>query len=106
MTKVVFVQPDGGRQSIDVLPGLTLMEAAVQNDVAGIDGDCGGSCNCGTCHVWVDEAWMASMGPSEATEKGMVECLENARPNSRLCCQIRVSDALDGLVLRLPSTQD
>ena len=102
MTKVVFIAENGASQSVDVLPGLTLMEAAVQNGVDGIDGDCGGSCNCGTCHVWVDDAWSARLTPPQAMETGMLEGLENVRPNSRLCCQIKASSEMDGMVLRIP----
>lgn len=101
MTKVVFVTADGTQQNVDVLPGLTLMEAAVQDGVPGIDGDCGGSCNCGTCHVWVAEPWLAKLTVPEALEAGMLEGIGNARPDSRLCCQIRVTAELDGMVLRV-----
>ena len=103
MTKVVFVSPAGESQSIDVLPGLTLMEAAVQNGIVGIDGDCGGSCNCGTCHVWIDEAWLSKLTPSQSIETNMIEGLVAAQPNSRLCCQIKISSAMDGMILRIPS---
>ena len=103
MTTVIFVSADGRSQHVDVLPGLTLMETAVQNGIEGIDGDCGGSCNCATCHVWVDAEWLAKLPPPEATEAGLVDCLANARPNSRLCCQIKISADMDGMVLHIPS---
>ena len=103
MTKVVFVSPTGESQSVDVLPGLTLMEAAVQNGIDGIDGDCGGSCNCGTCHVWIDEAWLSKLTPPQSIETNMIEGLAAAQPNSRLCCQIKISSAMDGMILRIPS---
>ena len=79
------------------------METAVQNGIEGIDGDCGGSCNCATCHVWVDAEWLSKLPPPEATETGLVECLDTARPNSRLCCQIKATADMDGMVLCIPS---
>lgn len=103
MTRVIFVSFDGHSQPVDVVPGLTLMEAAVQNGIEGIEGDCGGSCNCATCHVWVDAEWLAVLPPPDATETGLVECLDNARPSSRLCCQIKASADMDGMVLHIPA---
>lgn len=103
MTKVIFVQPAGDREEVDILPGLSIMEAAVMNGVSGIEGECGGSCICGTCHVLVDPAWLTKLVVPEAIEAGMLETLPNGQPNSRLSCQIKVSGALDGMVLRLPA---
>ena len=102
MTKVTFVAVDDARQEVDILPGLNIMEAAVMNNVAGIDGECGGSCICGTCHVRVDAAWLPKLMAPQAIEAVMLEALPDAQPNSRLSCQIKVSEGLDGMVLYLP----
>lgn len=101
VTIAVFITAEGTRQSVEVTPGLTLMEAAVQEGVPGIDGECGGSCNCGTCHVWVDEEWLVQLPAPGALEAGMLEGIANARPNSRLCCQLQAGDVPHGMVLRV-----
>ena len=106
MTTVMFYLASGESRTIEVLPGLTLMEAAVQNNIEGIDGECGGSCNCGTCHVWVDEAWLPKLVKAEPVEATVVEFLEGARPNSRLCCQLKMSADMDGMIVRIPTKQD
>lgn len=80
------------------------MEAAIRNDVPGIAADCGGACSCATCHVYVDPAWVDRVGPPDDMEQSMLEFAENPTTNSRLACQVKLSDALDGLVLRIPST--
>ena len=80
-------------------------EGAVKNNVPGIDADCGGACACATCHVYVDEAWLDKTGDKSAMEESMLDFAENVEPNSRLSCQIKVSDALDGLIVRLPESQ-
>ena len=85
--------------------GLTVMEGAVKNNVPGIDADCGGACACATCHVYVDAAWQDKTGSTSAMEDSMLDFAENVEPNSRLSCQIKVSDALDGLVVRMPESQ-
>jgi 2Fe-2S ferredoxin len=106
MPKVTYIAFDGGERTVDVAEGLSAMEAAVQNGVAGIDGDCGGATACGTCHVYVDPAWTARTGgPASETEKDMLEFADNRQPNSRLSCQIKVTSDLDGLVLRTPLGQ-
>lgn len=82
------------------------MEGATKNGIPGIDGDCGGNAACGTCHVYVDPSWLERTGSAqEATERGMLEVTDGAASNSRLACQISITDALDGLVLRLPRGQ-
>jgi 2Fe-2S ferredoxin len=105
MAKVTYVQFDGTENTVDVKPGLSVMEGAVKNNVRGIDGDCGGACACATCHVYVDEAWRAKTGEKSAMEESMLDFAENVEPNSRLSCQIKVTDDLDGLVVRLPESQ-
>ena len=103
MAKITYIEHDGKEHVIDVKAGLTVMEGAVKNNVPGIDADCGGAC--ATCHVYVDEAWLAKTGDKSAMEESMLDFAENVEGNSRLSCQIKVSDDLDGLVVRLPESQ-
>lgn len=105
MAKITYIQHDGAEQVIDVKPGLTVMEGAVKNNIPGIDADCGGACACATCHVYVDEAWADKVGEKSAMEESMLDFAENVEANSRLSCQIKVTEALDGLVVRLPESQ-
>ena len=105
MAKITYIQFDGTETVIDVKPGLTVMEGAVKNNVRGIDADCGGACACATCHVFVDEAWVSKTGEKSAMEESMLDFAENVEPNSRLSCQIKVTEELDGLVVRLPESQ-
>ena len=93
MPKITYIEHNGKTHTIDVANGLSVMEGAVQNNIPGIDADCGGSCACATCHVYVDEKWF-----------GKLEKKENAE-FSRLTCQISVTDDLDGLVVKMPSKQ-
>jgi 2Fe-2S ferredoxin len=97
MPKVTYVQPDGKQRVIDVAPGTTLMEAAIDNDVAGIVAECGGACACATCHSYVAEAWLPKLKPMEHMEDAMLDSAADRRPNSRLTCQIEVTEELDGL---------
>ena len=105
MAKITYVEHDGTEHVIDVKTGLTVMEGAVKNNVPGIDADCGGACACATCHVYVDEAWIDKTGSPSAMEESMLDFAEGVQDNSRLSCQIKVTDALDGLVVRLPVSQ-
>jgi 2Fe-2S ferredoxin len=105
MAKITFIEHSGAEHVVDAPAGQTVMEAAVKHAVPGIDADCGGACACATCHVYVDEAWQAKTGEASAMEVSMLDFAEEVQPNSRLSCQIKISDALDGLVVRLPSTQ-
>ena len=105
MAQVTFVNHDGNSFEVDVAPGTSVMQAAVDNMIDGIVGECGGSCSCATCHCYVDEAWVARLPAASGMEKDMLECVLEPRPNSRLSCQIVVTDALDGLVVRLPESQ-
>ena len=105
MAKITYIEHDGTEHVIDVKPGLSVMEGAVKNNIPGIDADCGGACACATCHVYVDEAWRAKTGTSSAMEESMLDFAENVEENSRLSCQIKVSDDLDGLVVRMPESQ-
>ena len=105
MPKVTYIQPDGVARVVDVRAGTTAMEAAVDNDVAGIVAECGGACSCATCHVYVDPAWAPRLPPPEPQESGMLECVLDRRATSRLSCQIVVTAALDGLVLTVADEQ-
>ncbi|MDB5447687.1 MAG: ferredoxin, 2Fe-2s [Phenylobacterium sp.] len=105
MARITYVAFGGAERVQDVKPGLSVMEGAVKNNVPGIDADCGGACACATCHVYVDEAWLEKTGDKSAMEESMLEFAENVEPNSRLSCQIKVSDALDGLIVRTPESQ-
>ena len=105
MPKVTYIEHDGRKHAVEVQSGLSVMEGAVRNNVPGIDADCGGACACATCHVYVDEAWRAKTGKPAAMEESMLDFAEAVEPNSRLSCQIRVSDTLDGLIVYLPASQ-
>ena len=105
MPKVTYVQPDGKQRVVDVAPGTTLMEAAVDNDVAGIVAECGGACSCATCHVYVDPAWLDKLPRPDAQEDGMLDCVLERHANSRLSCQIVARDDLDGIVVRVADEQ-
>ena len=105
MAKVTYISFSGEEQTVDVKPGLSVMEGAVKHNIPGIDADCGGACACATCHVYVDEAWLPKTGEKSAMEESMLDFAENVEDNSRLSCQIKVSDSLDGLVVRMPESQ-
>jgi 2Fe-2S ferredoxin len=105
MAKVIFVEHSGATHEVDASLGLSVMDAAVKNNVPGVDGDCGGTCSCATCHVYVDEAWRDKVGAPSATELSLLQFAENSASNSRLACQIKVTDALDGLTVCLPESQ-
>ena len=105
MAKITYIQHDGTEHVIDVKPGLTVMEGAVKNNIPGIDADCGGACACATCHVYVKEDWLDKTGERSAMEESMLDFAEAVQDNSRLSSQIKVSDALDGLVVTMPESQ-
>lgn len=102
MPKVTYVEDHGAEHVVSVKPGMTVMEGAVRNNVPAINADCGGACACATCHVYIDEAWKIQTGEAGMMEASMLEFAEDVRPNSRLSCQITLSDALDGLIVHLP----
>ena len=105
MPKVTFIEFNGTRHEVAAQSGLSLMRAAVDNGVPGIDADCGGECACATCHVYVDPAWFARTGAPGEMEKSMLSFAAAARETSRLACQIAVTAALDGLVVTMPDGQ-
>ena len=105
MAKITFNTHDAKIYTVDVQNGLTVMEGAVQNDVPGIDADCGGGMACATCHVYVNEDWIDKLPAKEDGEEDMLDMAFEPKRNSRLSCQITVSDELDGLVVSIPSKQ-
>ncbi len=105
MTKIVFVEIDGTRHEIDAKNGATIMEVAIQNEIKGIIGECGGACTCATCHIYVDDEWSEKTGDPSAMEEDMLDFASDVRDSSRLSCQIKVSDELDGLVVHVPARQ-
>ncbi len=105
MTKIVFNGRDGARYELDAENGSTVMETAIKSGVPGIEAECGGACACATCHVYVDEAWAEKTGEPEPMEEDMLDFAYDVRPTSRLSCQIRVSDELDGLTVTVPEKQ-
>lgn len=105
MASITFIDQDGGKRTVEAEPGSTVMEAAIRNDVPGIEAECGGACSCATCHVYVDDAWTAAVGGPEPMEEDMLDFAYDVRPTSRLSCQIKVTPALDGLVVTTPERQ-
>ncbi len=106
MAKITYIEHDGTRHEVEVPSGKTVMEGARDNGVPGIDADCGGACACSTCHVYVDEAWIGKIPQKEAMEEDMLDFAWEPDPvRSRLTCQIKVTDELDGLVVHLPEKQ-
>ena len=102
MPRVKFIEDDGTSSEVDVAPGTSIMRAAVDNGIRGIVGECGGSCVCATCHCYVDVRWFSRLGEPNETEHGLLECVGDPRPNSRLGCQVAISDDFDGIVVTLP----
>jgi len=105
MPKITFIDYEGTERSVDANIGDSVMEAATSNDVPGIDADCGGACACATCHLYVDEAWVDIVGKPEDLEAEMLDVAEDVRDDSRLSCQIKVTEAMDGLVVVTPESQ-
>jgi ferredoxin, 2Fe-2S len=105
MAKITFIQPDGTQQVVIADKGMTVMEAAKKNLIAGIEAECGGACACATCHVYVDAAWRDKAGKAEAMEEDMLDFAFDVREESRLSCQMKVTEVIDGMVLRIPAKQ-
>ena len=105
MAKITYIEHDGTEHVIDVKTGQSVMEGAVKHNIPGIDADCGGACACATCHVYVDPAWLSKTGEKSSMEESMLDFAESVEDNSRLSCQIKVTDDLDGLVVRMPESQ-
>lgn len=99
MAKIKFIGADGNAAEFEAQSGDTVMEVATRNGVPGIEADCGGACSCATCHVYVDEAFRELVGPPNVNEEQMLEFADDVKPESRLSCQIKVTDELDGLIV-------
>ena len=105
MAKITYTDHKGASKTIEVENGLTVMEGAIQNNIPGIDADCGGSMACATCHVYVEDSWFNKLPVSEDAEKDMIDMAYKPNKNSRLSCQIIVSDEIDGLTVTTPEKQ-
>ena len=105
MAKITYIAFDGTERAVEAQNGSTVMENAIRNQVPGIEAECGGACACATCHVYVDDAWSAIVGKAEPMEEDMLDFAYDVRPTSRLSCQIKVSDKLNGLIVRTPERQ-
>ena len=105
MPKVTYIEHDGATHTVEAEIGATVMETAQRNNVASIVAECGGSCTCATCLVHVDEQWFEKVGPPSAEEEDMLDFAFEVKPTSRLSCQIKVTQELDGLIVRTPAYQ-
>jgi 2Fe-2S ferredoxin len=105
MAKITFIEHGGESRIVEAESGSTVMENAIKHGIPGIEAECGGACACATCHVYVDEAWTEVVGPPSPMEEDMLDFGFDVKPNSRLSCQIKVSDQLDGLIVRTPERQ-
>ena len=105
MPKITYIATDGQRYEVEAENGTTVMENAIRNGVPGIEAECGGACACATCHVYVEEDWHEKTGGPSPMEEDMLDFGYDVRTNSRLSCQIKVTDELDGLVVRIPERQ-
>ena len=105
MTKITFIDSAGEARDVDAEQGSTVMESAVRNGVPEIEAECGGACACATCHVYVEPEWLEAVGKPEPMEEDMLDFAFEVQPTSRLSCQIKVRQPLDGLVVRTPSRQ-
>jgi len=105
MPKITYIEHNGKSHTIEVPKELSVMEGALQNNIPGIDADCGGACACATCHVYVDEKWFDKLQKKEDAEQDMLDMAFEPKKSSRLSCQITATDELDGLVVKMPSKQ-
>lgn len=105
MPKITFIDNAGTSREVDTKAGASIMEAAVQNMIPGIDADCGGACACATCHVYVADEWLSKLKPKDDMEDSMLDFAEDVKDGSRLSCQILMSDELDGIVVTTPEAQ-
>jgi ferredoxin, 2Fe-2S len=105
MGTITFVSHDGDSHEAEIVEGQSLMQIATSNGVAGIDGDCGGECACGTCHVILDQQWLSRTGEQNSEELQMLDMTPEREETSRLACQIAVTEAMDGMTVKLPEFQ-
>jgi 2Fe-2S ferredoxin len=105
MPKITYIEADGKRTTAEVPIGQSVMQGALDHGVSGILAECGGSCSCGTCRIYIDDAWAAKTGTTSDIEEATLEGHDDPNPNKRLSCQLMVSEDLDGLIVRLPRSQ-
>ncbi len=105
MVKITYIQPSGDAQTVEAEIGATVMETAIHNAIPGIEAECGGACACATCHVYVEDKWRERAGEASPMEQDMLDFGYDVRENSRLSCQIKVTQELDGLVVTVPERQ-
>jgi 2Fe-2S ferredoxin len=105
MPKITYIEHDGAVHTVEAEIGATVMETALKHGITGIVAECGGSCTCATCMVYVDEAWMGKVGERSEEEEDQLDTAFDVRPNSRLSCQIKITEELDGLIVRTPAYQ-
>lgn len=105
MVKIIFKQSDGSENPVEASEGLSIMEAAIKNDIDGIDADCGGGCSCATCHVYIDAKYQDITGKPSFAEEDMLDFAFDVRPESRLCCQIQVTSEMDNMIVNIPAKQ-
>jgi len=105
MARITYIEFNGQEHVLEIAPGLSVMQGAVNNNVRGILAECGGACSCATCHVYVDQNWVDKLNDKSEAEAALLEAVMDAQPTSRLSCQINVSDELDGLIVRMPAKQ-
>ncbi|MEM7406467.1 MAG: 2Fe-2S iron-sulfur cluster-binding protein [Pseudomonadota bacterium] len=105
MPSITYIEYDGTEHVVDAPVGMSLMQAALNNNIPGIDADCGGQCACATCHVFVEPDWLEQTGARNDMEDSMLDFAAEVRDNSRLACQVEVSESMDGLTVRMPESQ-
>jgi len=105
MVKITYIDAGGTARTVEGEVGSTVMEAAIKNGVPGIEAECGGACACSTCHVYIDEVWRQAVGEPSPMEEDMLDFAYEVKPNSRLSCQIKVTEEFDGLIVRTPERQ-
>lgn len=105
MPRITFVDADGAEYPVNADIGLTIMEAARDNDIPGIEAECGGAGACATCHIYIDRQWYAVSGEADRVEQELLDLVQERRDESRLSCQVKISDEMEGLIVRLPEEQ-
>ena len=105
MPKITYIEHSGKEHHIEMPVGFSIMEGAIKNSIPGIDADCGGSCACATCHVFVDEKFLSKIPKAQESEHDMIDFIQDADKSSRLSCQIIITNDLDGIVVRMPKKQ-
>jgi 2Fe-2S ferredoxin len=103
MVRLIFKQASGHEDIVETQRGLSVMEAAVKNNISGIDADCGGGCSCATCHVYIDDSFLDKVGKPSVAEEDMLDFAFDVRSQSRLCCQIRITEDMDNMIVHVPT---